>query len=186
MATKYLVPKQENMAWEPLLDTKIYTYSSHKTQTDEKFCESDEQGKQRFSLLEIDASRITARLTKAFLLVHWSDTSSMTSSSKICYVKPEKIIWKAFKNVVEIFLGNYSWPFYIQLVDTLPTAYKTMKCNMSLKINFLHSHLDFFPENLGAVSEEHGESFHQDISTMKKWYQGNRNPSMLADYCWTF
>ena len=32
---------------------------------------------------------------------------------------------------------------------------------MSLKIHFLHSHLDFFPENLGDVSDEHGERFHQ-------------------------
>ncbi|UYV84383.1 hypothetical protein LAZ67_X001983 [Cordylochernes scorpioides] len=42
---------------------------------------------------------------------------------------------------------------------------------MSLKIHFLHSHLDFFPNNLGAVSDEHGERFHQDISSMEKRYQ---------------
>jgi len=35
---------------------------------------------------------------------------------------------------------------------------------MSLKIHFLHSHLDFFPSNLGDFSDEHGERFHQDIS----------------------
>jgi len=47
-------------------------------------------------------------------------------------------------------------------------AYKAMKCNMSLKIYFLHSRLDFFPANLGAVSDEQCERFHQDISTMEK------------------
>ena len=26
---------------------------------------------------------------------------------------------------------------------------------MSLKVHYLDSHLDFFPENLGAVSDEH-------------------------------
>lgn len=31
---------------------------------------------------------------------------------------------------------------------------------MSLKIHFLDSRVDFFPENLGAVSDEHGERFH--------------------------
>ena len=31
---------------------------------------------------------------------------------------------------------------------------------MSLKIHFLHSHLDFFPESCGEVSVEHGERFH--------------------------
>jgi len=34
-------------------------------------------------------------------------------------------------------------------------SYQDMGCNMSLKILFLDSHLDFFPDNLGAVSEEH-------------------------------
>ncbi|UYV74905.1 hypothetical protein LAZ67_12001752 [Cordylochernes scorpioides] len=52
-------------------------------------------------------------------------------------------------------------------------------------IHFLHSHLDFFPDNLGAVSDEHGERFHQDISSMEKRYQGKWSPGMLADYCWT-
>jgi hypothetical protein len=56
---------------------------------------------------------------------------------------------------------------------------------MSLKVHFLDSHLDFFPENLGAVSDEHGERFHQDISIMEDWYQGKWSLSMLADYCWT-
>ena len=64
-------------------------------------------------------------------------------------------------------------------------SYKTMGCNMSLKINFVDSHLDLLPENLGSVSDEHGERFHQDISTMEKRYEGKWIPSMLADYCRT-
>jgi hypothetical protein len=56
---------------------------------------------------------------------------------------------------------------------------------MSLKVHFLDSHLDFFPENLGAVNNEHGERFHQDISNMEKQYQGKWILSMRADYCWT-
>ncbi|UYV80151.1 hypothetical protein LAZ67_18001830 [Cordylochernes scorpioides] len=47
---------------------------------------------------------------------------------------------------------------------------------MSIKIHFLHSHLDFFPDNLGAVSDEHGELFHQDISSMEKRYQVYKTP----------
>ncbi|UYV81492.1 K02A2.6-like, partial [Cordylochernes scorpioides] len=53
-------------------------------------------------------------------------------------------------------------------------------CNMSLKIHFLHSHLDFFPDNLGAVSDEHGERFHQDISSMEKRYQGQADAVRLG------
>jgi len=43
---------------------------------------------------------------------------------------------------------------------------------MSLKIHFPESHLDFFPENLGDVSDGHGERFHQDIMAVEKQYQG--------------
>jgi hypothetical protein len=43
---------------------------------------------------------------------------------------------------------------------------------MNLKIHFLNSHLDFLTKNLGAVSEEQGERFHQDIKEMERRYQG--------------
>jgi len=56
---------------------------------------------------------------------------------------------------------------------------------MSLNIHFPHSHLNIFPENWGAVSDEHGERFHQDISSMEKGYQQKKNCAMLAKYCWT-
>jgi hypothetical protein len=45
--------------------------------------------------------------------------------------------------------------------------------------------LDFFPENLGEFSDEHGERFHEDIMAMEKRYQGKWTSSMLAEYCWT-
>ena len=97
----------------------------------------------------------------------------------------EKTAWKAFQLVAINFLGNNKADNYRLLVENLLKAYKSLGCNMSLKIHFLHSHLDFFPPNCGAVSDEHGERFHQDIATMEKRYQGKWSPSMLADYCWT-
>jgi hypothetical protein len=42
---------------------------------------------------------------------------------------------------------------------------------MSLKVNFLHSYVDYFPENLGAYSEEQGERFHQDVRDIERRYQ---------------
>jgi hypothetical protein len=63
--------------------------------------------------------------------------------------------------------------------------YKAMGCNMSLKVHFLDPHFDFLPENLGAVSNKHGEQFHQDISTLENQYQGKWSLSVLVDYCWT-
>lgn len=55
---------------------------------------------------------------------------------------------------------------------------------MSLKMHFLFSHLDFFPENLGAESDEHGERFHQDMATIERRYHGFWDENMMGDYCW--
>lgn len=55
---------------------------------------------------------------------------------------------------------------------------------MNLKLHFLHSHIEEFPENLGDYSEEHGERFHQDIKEMEQRYQGRWDINMMADYCW--
>ena len=63
-------------------------------------------------------------------------------------------------------------------------AYQDLGCRMSVKIHFLHSHLDFFLDNLGDVSDEHGERFHQDISVIEKRYQGKPNERMMGDNCW--
>jgi hypothetical protein len=57
-------------------------------------------------------------------------------------------------------------------------------CAMSLKVHFLNAYLDYFPENLGAVSEEQGERFHQVIKQMETRYQERRNVNMMGDYCW--
>jgi hypothetical protein len=65
-------------------------------------------------------------------------------------------------------------------------AYRMMGCNTSLKVHFLHSHLDFFPANLADVSGEHGERFHQDNYTVEKRYQGRWNKTMRVDYCLKF
>ncbi|UYV63994.1 hypothetical protein LAZ67_2006277 [Cordylochernes scorpioides] len=97
----------------------------------------------------------------------------------------EAAAWNYFRNVCKTFLGSVKVENYRDIVNDLLLSYKALGCNMSLKIHFLHSHLDFFPDNLGAVSDEHGERFHQDISSMEKRYQGKWSPAMLADYCWT-
>ena len=55
---------------------------------------------------------------------------------------------------------------------------------MSLEILF-STHILNLPENLGAVSDEHGERFHQDISTMKSRYNAKLTPNMMADYFWS-
>ena len=93
----------------------------------------------------------------------------------------EKEAWLSFKAVIEGFLGNNKSPNYESLVRDMLQKFQNLGCNMSLKIHFLFSHLDYFPQNLGAVSEEQGERFHQDIKNMENWYQGRWNGNMMAD-----
>ena len=54
---------------------------------------------------------------------------------------------------------------------------------MSVKMHYLFSHIDQFPENLGAMSDKQGERFHQDIKEMKTRYQGRWDAAIMADYC---
>ena len=74
----------------------------------------------------------------------------------------EEDAWNAFKEVVKKFLGDIKDPLYKETVWNMLDKFKLLSCNMSLKLHFLASHRDYFPPNLGAVSEEQGERFHQD------------------------
>ena len=56
---------------------------------------------------------------------------------------------------------------------------------MSIKVHFLFSHLDQFPDNLGDHSDEQGERFHQDLKVKEDWYMGRWDISMFEDYCWS-
>ena len=96
----------------------------------------------------------------------------------------EKNAWVSFKEVIDKFLGNYKDENYENIVQNMLQHFRRLGCNMSLKVHFLFSHLNYFPENLGAVSEEQGERFHQDIKEMERRYQGRWSITMMADYCW--
>ena len=93
--------------------------------------------------------------------------------------------WKAFSKVVHNFLGNKRADNYTELVEELLLSLQDLGCRMSIKVHYLHSHLSEFPENLGDVSEEQGERFHQDVKVMEERYQGRWNCKMMADYCWS-
>jgi len=85
----------------------------------------------------------------------------------------EQRAWHAFRELVTGFLGNRRADNYKDLVEELLSSYQKLGYNMTVKIHFLSSPLEFFPKKCGSVSDEHGESFHQDISTMEGKYKGN-------------
>jgi len=97
----------------------------------------------------------------------------------------ERDAWLAFKSTCENFLGNHKAANYDEIVEDMLLKYRALGCKMSLKVHMLHSHLDYFPQNLGAVSEEQGERFHQDLLLIETRYKGKWSCTMMADYCWS-
>ena len=79
----------------------------------------------------------------------------------------ELSVCTAFTNAVKFFLGKTKAPNYKKLVEILLKILHQLGPNMSIKLHFLHSPLACFPENLGDVSDQQGEHFHQDISDME-------------------
>jgi len=76
--------------------------------------------------------------------------------------------WLSFKRICKDFLGYRKAANYQDVVQDLLTSYKAMGCNMSLKMQFWSPTWIFSPENLGEVSDERGERFHQVILAMEK------------------
>ena len=85
---------------------------------------------------------------------------------------------------VSKFLGYTNDSDYKTIVENILVCFEALGYRMGLKVYFLHAHLDYFPQNLDDMSEEHGERFHQDIKSMETLYQGQWDISMMADYCW--
>ena len=80
--------------------------------------------------------------------------------------------WNSFVVVVKNFLGHHKAHNYKELVDKMLTSYREVGAKMSIKVHFLFSHLDRFPENCVDVSDEQGERFRQNIKLMDERYQG--------------
>ena len=75
---------------------------------------------------------------------------------KFCYSMNEVELAArlSFVEVVKNFLGNYRADKYKEIVNNMLGNFKILGIDMSIKVHFLHSHLDLFPENLGDVSDE--------------------------------
>ena len=97
----------------------------------------------------------------------------------------EKRTWCAFVAVVKNFLGNNRAANYSDLVEELLNCFHEIGANMSIKVHYLHSHLNNFPDNCGDYSDEQGERFHQDLKVMEDRYQGRWDKRMMSDYCWS-
>jgi len=91
----------------------------------------------------------------------------------------EKKAWDAFRLVSANFLGYIRAENYKELTEDMLSVCHKLGCHMSLKIHKLHSHLDFFPDNGGMFSDEHGEHF---IRKLQRCRSDIRGSGPLA--CW--
>ena len=64
--------------------------------------------------------------------------------------------------------------------DLLEICYK-LNIKINIKVHFLFSYLNTFPESVGAVSDETG--FHQDRKVMEMRYQDRLDAHMMANHC---
>jgi hypothetical protein len=80
----------------------------------------------------------------------------------------ERNAWLALKSIIKNFLSNHRSPEYEHAVEELLQSYQALGARMSIKMHFLSSHLDYFPQNCGDYSEEQGERFHRDIRVMEE------------------
>jgi len=98
----------------------------------------------------------------------------------------EKAAWKSWKNITtSSFLGTHKADNYTDIEADLIQSYKAMGYDVLSKVFFLDCRLDLLLENLRTLSDEQGERFHKDISTMERLYQGEWTPRILVDYCCT-
>jgi hypothetical protein len=138
-----------------------------------------------FAYLREKFPRLNAEKTKAGVFIGPQIRQLFKDDCIECVLSDsEKTARKSFENVSTGLLGNVKAANFRQLVEDLLNYYEKLGCNMSLKMHFLQAHLDFFPPKCGAVSDEHGERFHQDISAMEHRYKSTRSAAMLACYCW--
>ena len=93
--------------------------------------------------------------------------------------------WWGFVGVVQNFLGNRRAANFEEIIQNMLDAYQHLGANMSIKVHFLHNHLDQFPAYCGDDSDEQGERFHQDFKEKETRYQGRWDARMMVDYCWS-
>ena len=88
----------------------------------------------------------------------------------------EKAAWISFKEVVENFLGNFKSDNYKKIVKNILQKFQEQGCLMSIKLHFLHFHLEHFPENLLVITAGNKENVSTKIS--KKWSDIIRDDGM--------
>ena len=89
-----------------------------------------------------------------------------------CITVSERAAWCLHVSVLQEFPDNTKTRNYWNLVDVMIQNFQALGATMTIKLHYLLSYLDYFPENLGDASKEQEDRFHQDIRTMKLSHDG--------------
>lgn len=94
--------------------------------------------------------------------------------------------WMALKSVIRGVLGKERVENEVAkgLVNEMLDCYRNIGASMTLKLHFLHHHLDEFLQQLPTESDEQGERFHQVTMPMERRFKGKKLDSLLAEVCW--
>lgn len=95
-----------------------------------------------------------------------------------------QIAFDCLKAVIKNCLGVHRSENWRGLIFDMLHSFDEINVRMSLKIHFLHHHLDHFEKQIPTESDEHGEKFHQITIPMESWFSGKKIDSLLADICW--
>ena len=96
----------------------------------------------------------------------------------------ELAAWKSFKQVFLNFLSLHKSDDFEDVVANLLRNYHIMRCKMSLKVYFLHSHLPFFHETLEQFQMNTVRDFTKTLLLLKKRFKRKWSTGILAEYCW--
>lgn len=96
----------------------------------------------------------------------------------------EATAWDSVRAVIDTLLGKHRSNNYRIAVQDMLDSFHEMGISMSLKIHFLHQHLDIFANQISTESDEQGERFHQTVMPMERRYKGKKLDAMLGELCW--
>ena len=84
-------------------------------------------------------------------------------SGKSWKIQIFKIQWTFFRSAwLQEILWNYKADNYFELVENMLSSFHQLCNKMSIKVHYIHSYLDDFPENLDNLIEKQGKWFHQN------------------------
>jgi hypothetical protein len=113
------------------------------------FVKAMDQRRPAFRFLAEKFPGISAAKSRRLFSSVLRSASSSEMNSSTTFSGNEKRAWNDFRLVATNFLGNNKADNYKELVENLLLSCEELGCNMSLKIHFLHSHLDFFRKTVG-------------------------------------